>query len=95
LKHEISKFFLLLWVIVALLDLDPDSESGYGSNDLIESNPIQIGNAGKCTFKNIEQENLKATDEKSRSGARSVSQRYGSADTDPYQKVTDPQQRFF
>jgi hypothetical protein len=28
-----------MWVIFALLDLDPgpDSESGYGSNDLIES----------------------------------------------------------
>jgi hypothetical protein len=32
-------FILLLWVIFALLDLDPnpDSESGYGSTDLIES----------------------------------------------------------
>jgi hypothetical protein len=30
-------FFLLLWVIFALLDLDPDSESVYGSTDLIES----------------------------------------------------------
>jgi hypothetical protein len=35
LKHEISSFFLLLWVIFALLDPDPDSESG--STDLIES----------------------------------------------------------
>ncbi len=34
-KHEISTFFLLLWVIFALLDPDPDSESG--STDLIES----------------------------------------------------------
>ncbi len=34
-KHEISKFFLLLRVIYALLDPDPDSE--YGSADLIES----------------------------------------------------------
>jgi hypothetical protein len=36
-KHEISKFFIFLWVIFALLnpDLDPDSESG--STDLIES----------------------------------------------------------
>jgi hypothetical protein len=32
-------FFLLLWVIFALLDPDPDSEygSGTGSTDLIES----------------------------------------------------------
>ncbi len=30
-------FFLLLWVIFALLGPDPDSESGYGSTDLIES----------------------------------------------------------
>jgi hypothetical protein len=32
-------FFLLLWVIFALLDPDPDSEPeiGYGSTDLIES----------------------------------------------------------
>jgi hypothetical protein len=30
-------FFLLLWVIFALLDPDPDSASGYGSTDLIES----------------------------------------------------------
>jgi hypothetical protein len=29
-------FFLLLWVF-ALLDLDPDSEYGSGSTDLIES----------------------------------------------------------
>jgi hypothetical protein len=26
-----------LWVIFALLDPDPDSKSGYGSTDLIES----------------------------------------------------------
>jgi hypothetical protein len=36
-------FFLLnfLWIIYALLDPDPDYESGYGSTDLIEpgSNP--------------------------------------------------------
>ncbi len=32
-KHEIFYFFLLLWVIFALLDPDPDS----GSTDLIES----------------------------------------------------------
>jgi hypothetical protein len=30
-------FFLLLWVIFALLDPDPDSEYGSGSTDLIES----------------------------------------------------------
>jgi hypothetical protein len=30
-------FFLFFWVIFAFLDLDPDSESGYGSTDLIES----------------------------------------------------------
>ncbi len=35
LKHEISKKFLPLWVIFALLD--PDSEYGSGSTDLIES----------------------------------------------------------
>jgi hypothetical protein len=29
-------FFLLLWVIFALLDLDQDSEYGSGSTDLIE-----------------------------------------------------------
>ncbi len=33
------KFFLLLWVVFALLDSDPeaDSEYGSGSTDLIES----------------------------------------------------------
>jgi hypothetical protein len=36
-KHEISKIFLLLWVIFSLLDPDPDSEVGYGSTDLIGS----------------------------------------------------------
>ncbi len=30
-------FLLVLWVIYALLDSDPDSESGSGSTDLIES----------------------------------------------------------
>jgi hypothetical protein len=37
-KHE---FFLILWVIFALLDSDPDSESGSGSTGPIEygSNP--------------------------------------------------------
>jgi hypothetical protein len=30
-------FFLFLWVIFALLDTDPDSESGYVSTDLIDS----------------------------------------------------------
>jgi hypothetical protein len=29
-------FFLLLWVIFALLDPDPDSEYGSGSTDLID-----------------------------------------------------------
>ncbi len=33
-KHEIYLLFLFLWVIFALLDPDPDSESG--SIDLIE-----------------------------------------------------------
>ncbi len=32
-----SKKSLLLWVIFALLDLDPDSESGFGTTDPIES----------------------------------------------------------
>ncbi len=31
------KFYLLLWVIFALPDPDPDSEYGSGSTDLIES----------------------------------------------------------
>jgi hypothetical protein len=35
-KHELFKKFLLLWVIFALLDPDPDSE-GSGSTDPIES----------------------------------------------------------
>ncbi len=30
-------FFILLWVIFALLDPDPDSKYGFGSTDLIES----------------------------------------------------------
>ncbi len=41
-----SKKFLLLWVIFALLDTDPDSEYGSGSTDPIESgsnpDPIRI-----------------------------------------------------
>ncbi len=36
-KYEIFKFFLLLWVNFALLDPDPDFESGNRSIDLIES----------------------------------------------------------
>jgi hypothetical protein len=35
-KHEISKCFILLWVIFALLD-----RSGYGSSDLIESETLE------------------------------------------------------
>jgi hypothetical protein len=35
-KHEISNFYLFLKVIFALLDLDPDFETGSGSTDLIE-----------------------------------------------------------
>ncbi len=34
---KILYFFLLLWVIFALLDPDPDSEYGSESTDLIES----------------------------------------------------------
>jgi hypothetical protein len=47
-KHEISNFFLLLWVILAFLDPDPDS--GHGSIDLIKSrsdpdpDPIRVRN---------------------------------------------------
>ena len=37
LKHELLNFFLLLWFIFGLLDPDPDSESGSGSTDPIES----------------------------------------------------------
>jgi hypothetical protein len=43
-KMKFLIFFLFLWVIFALLD--PDSQSEYGSTDLIESNPIRIRNAG-------------------------------------------------
>jgi hypothetical protein len=40
-------FFLLLWVIFALLDLDPDSKSGYGTTVLIESgSETQRGGGG-------------------------------------------------
>jgi hypothetical protein len=35
-------FFLLFWVISALLDPDPDSEYGSGSTDLIESGSKDI-----------------------------------------------------
>jgi hypothetical protein len=31
------------------------------------------------------------TDKRARSGSRSVSQKYGSKDPDPYQNVTDPE----
>jgi hypothetical protein len=34
---------------------------------------------------------LKATEEKSGSGSKSVNQWYGSADPGPYQDVTDPE----
>jgi hypothetical protein len=34
---NLYKKFLLLWVIFALLDSDPDPESGSGSTGLIES----------------------------------------------------------
>jgi hypothetical protein len=37
-------FFLLLWVLLALLDPDPDFESGYGSTDLINPDTIRIRN---------------------------------------------------
>jgi hypothetical protein len=35
-------FFLFLWVIIAFLDPDPDSESGYTGTDLTDSgsNPV-------------------------------------------------------
>ncbi len=33
-------FFPFLWFFFSLLDPDPDSEYGYGSNDLIESGSI-------------------------------------------------------
>jgi hypothetical protein len=34
---KLLNFFSTLWVIFALLDPDPDSESGYGSTDLIRN----------------------------------------------------------
>jgi hypothetical protein len=34
---KLRHFFLLLWVIFALLDPDPDSEYGSGYTDLMES----------------------------------------------------------
>jgi hypothetical protein len=34
---KFQKKILILWFIFALLDLDPDSGSGYGSMDLIDS----------------------------------------------------------
>jgi hypothetical protein len=36
---NLKKKILLLWVIFALLNPDPDSESGSGSTDPIESGP--------------------------------------------------------
>ncbi len=42
-------FFLFLWVISALLDPDPDSESGFGSTDLIESGSNPDPNPKHCS----------------------------------------------
>ncbi len=39
-------FFLLLWIIYALLDPDPDSEYGSGYTDLIESESETLLYAG-------------------------------------------------
>jgi hypothetical protein len=38
--HPTLEFFLLLWVIFALLDPDPDSDSEYGSGS---TGPIEYG----------------------------------------------------
>jgi hypothetical protein len=46
-KINFQNFFLLLWVLFALLDPEPDSESGYGSTDLIEPDPNRIRNTEK------------------------------------------------
>jgi hypothetical protein len=40
-KHE---FFLLLWVIFALLDSDPDPDSEYGSGS---TGPIEYGSGSR------------------------------------------------
>jgi hypothetical protein len=47
------KKFLLLWVILALLEPDPDSESGPGSTDPTESgsNPDPIRNPASAVYK--------------------------------------------
>ncbi len=44
-------FFLLLWVIFALLNPDPDSDYGSRSTDLVESGSIRIRNTGKNVIK--------------------------------------------
>ncbi len=41
-KYLTVIFCLLLWVIFALLDPDPDSEYGSGFTDLIDPDPIRI-----------------------------------------------------
>jgi hypothetical protein len=41
-KHENSEFFLLFWVVFALLDPDSDSEYGSGSTDLTRLNPDPV-----------------------------------------------------
>jgi hypothetical protein len=50
-------FFLLLSVIFALLDSDPDSKSGYGSTDLIES-----GSGIRCLFDPLDPGCVKSQD---------------------------------
>jgi hypothetical protein len=43
-KRKFINFFLFLWVIIALLDPDPDRESGSGSRDpLLNPDPILSG----------------------------------------------------
>ncbi len=51
--HEISYFFLLLWVFFALLDPDPDPESGYGSVDLTESGSETLPIGTYCDKKTL------------------------------------------
>jgi hypothetical protein len=52
-NHELQKFFLLLWVIFALLD--PDSESGSGSTDPIESGSNPDPDPQSCFFQTGEE----------------------------------------